>query len=150
MKHVAKILLILFAFTFLGVGIKLFFFPAHVAEKTVETAEGVVDQTLNADNAIANYEQFKDGYNGAKAMAQNIANSEKSIVDLKDWYGEADTWTKDMREEYAFLNQTMEGYKMQYQSIVKDYNSNSSKLNRNLFKDSDLPAELPLDYKEIK
>jgi hypothetical protein len=150
MKKSVKIILAIVALSFVGVLIKVLFFPAHVANKAVDTATGVVDQTLDADNAIANYEQFKDLYNGAKAQAQNIKNAEKSIEDLKALYGDPSTWTKDVREEYAFLKQNMDGYLMQYQSIVKEYNANSSKVNRSLFKDKDLPAELPLDYKELQ
>jgi uncharacterized protein YggE len=129
---------------------KIVFFPTHVANKAVDTAHGVVDKTLNADNAISNYEMFKDLYNSAKAQAQNIKNTQKSIDDLKAMYGDPSTWSKDIREEYNYLRQNLDGYLMQYQSIVKEYNSNSSKINRNLFKDKNLPSELPLDYTQLQ
>jgi len=125
-------------------------FPAHVADKAMDTAEGVVDQTLNANNALFNYENFKDLYNGAKAQKANIENTLKKMDDLKEMYGEPTEWTKDIREEHSFMKDTLSGYEMQYQSLVKEYNSDSSKLNRNLFKDNNLPEELPLDYSEIQ
>ncbi|WP_242289177.1 MULTISPECIES: hypothetical protein [unclassified Bacillus cereus group] len=150
MKTTFKIILTLFVLSFVGVAVKVIFFPAHVANKAVDTTTGVIDKTLNTDNALTNYEQFKDGYNGAKAMVQNIKNAEKSLKDIESLYGEPNTWTKDIRSKHSFLQQNIDGYLMQYQSIVKDYNSNSSKVNRNLFKDKNLPSELPVDYKELK
>jgi hypothetical protein len=133
-----------------GIVTKIAFFPTHVANKAVDTAHDVVDETLNADNAIANYEMFKDLYNGAKAQVQNIKNTQKSMDDLKEMYGDPSTWSEDIREEYNHLKQNLDGYLMQYQSIVKEYNSNSSKINRNLFKDKNLPSELPLDYTQLQ
>lgn len=149
-KTWAMIFGIVLLLTIAGIVVKVVFFPAHVADTAIDTAYGVVDQTLNANNALVNYEAFKDLYNGAKQQAANIKSAEQQIENLKATYGDPKTWTKDIREEHAFLQQNLEGYKMQYQSIVKQYNSDSSKLNRNLFKDKNLPAELPLDFKELQ
>jgi len=38
---------------------------------------------------------------------------------------------------------------MMYQKIVQEYNADSQKLNRNLFKSKSLPYMLPDDYKMI-
>lgn len=137
-------------FSIIGLLFKFVLFPFFVVDKASETAHGVVEKTLNADNALFNYENFKDLYNGAKQQVMNIQSTEASIQTLKDTYGEPSTWTKDIRYDYTFLNQSLEGYKQQYQRTVSDYNSDASKLNRNLFKDKNLPSELPLDYKELQ
>lgn len=150
-KFWAIIIAIGLFFSIGGCVAKLVLFPAHVANKAIDTAKGVVDQTLNANNALFNYENFKDLYNGAKAQAMNIVDVEKQIDELKVTYGEdAKEWPKDVRGDYAFLKQNIEGFKMQYQSLVKQYNSDSTKLNRNLFKDKGLPSELPLNYLELQ
>lgn len=141
---------ILIGFSILGLVVKFVLFPFFVADKVSETTHGVVEKTLNADNALSNYEQFKDLYNGAKQQAMNIQNAEESIAKIKETYGESTSWPEDIRDEYNFQNQTIEGYKQQYQRTVSDYNSNASKLNRNLFKDKNLPSELPLDYNELQ
>ncbi|MCL1700731.1 hypothetical protein [Lysinibacillus sp. Bpr_S20] len=138
------------AISIIGLVLKLLLFPLFVAEKASETTHGVVEQTLNADNALTNYEQFKDLYNGAKQQVMNIESTEKQIQQLKVTYGEPKDWSKDIRNENSFLNKTLEGYKQQYQRTVSDYNSNASKLNRNLFKDKNLPSELPLDYSQLQ
>lgn len=148
-KVVALVIGGFFAISVIGLLLKFLLFPLLVAEKVSETAHGVVEQTLNADNALSNYEQFKDLYNGAKQQSANIKSIEDQIQELKNMYGEPTEWSDGIREDYNFLNQTMEGHKQQYQRIISDYNSNASKLNRNLFKDSDLPSELPLDYNEL-
>lgn len=136
--------------TIIGIGVRVMFFPAHVADKAMDTAEGVVDQTLNADNALFNYENFKDLYNGAKSQKVNIDNANKQIAELKETYGEPTAWTEDIRKEHSHLKENIAGFEMQYQSLVKQYNSDSSKLNRNLFKDNELPSELPLDYNQLQ
>lgn len=114
------------------------------------TAHDVVKKTLDADNVLTNYEMYKDLYNGAKQQVVNIHNAEESMKHIKDTYGEPTTWPKDVRAQYDNYNQTLEGLKMQYNRTVSDYNSNSTKLNRNLFKDKNLPSELPLDYSQLQ
>jgi len=154
MKSLIKIwLLVLGMFVAIGVvGFigKVVLFPVHVLDKTAETGYGIVDKTLNADNAIFNYEQFHDLYQGAKQQAVNISNSKNQINNLQETYGEdASKYPKDVRNDLSFQQQTLEGYLLQYQKIVSEFNSNSKKLNRELFKAKELPYQLPLDYKEL-
>jgi len=141
----------LVAISVLGFVGKIILFPAKVAQNAADTAYGVVDKTLNADNALFNYENFHNMYQGAKQQVVNIKNNEKSLNSLKETFGEdTSKWSKDTRQEYYHIKQTIDGYKMQYESIVSRYNADSQKFNRNLFKDKDLPYELPLDYNQLK
>ena len=149
MKTGLKILGFVVALSFVGVLVKIVFFPAHVANQVVNTAQDAVDKTINADNAIFNYEQFKDQYNDAKAQIANIEQDKKDMENLKNTYGEPNTWTKDIRDQQQHFQENLDGHNMMYQSIVKEYNSNSSKINRKLFKDKNLPSELPLDYTQF-
>lgn len=151
MKIYFKIIGLLLLLGIAIAGIKIAFFPAHVANQAIDAGYGVVDKTLNADNILSNYEQFHDQYQGAKQQAMNIATGEKHLSSIKDMYGnDATKWTKDIRQDAEFTQQTIDGQIMQYQRIVSDYNSNSKKLNRNLFKDKGLPYELPLDYHNLQ
>jgi hypothetical protein len=130
---------------------KAILFPAKVANNVADTAIGVVDKTLNADNALFNYENFHNMYQGAKQQVVNIKNNEKSLTRLKETFGEdVSKWPKDTRQELYHTQQTIDGYKMQYERIASDYNADSKKFNRNLFKDKNLPFELPLDYTQLK
>jgi len=154
MKSIAKIWLavlgVVFIFGVVGFVGKAILFPVHVLDKTAETGYGIVDKTLNADNAIFNYEQFHDLYQGAKQQAMNITNCKNQINNLKETYGEdASQYPKYVRSDFAFQQQNLEGYLLQYQKIVSEFNSNSKKLNRELFKAKELPYQLPLDYNEL-
>lgn len=133
----------------IGLGILVSGIVLSVTMFVINSSKEVAEKTFDADHVIANYEQFKDDYNGAKAVAQNVKMAEESMSEIQEMYGEPDTWDKDTRKEYNFQKQTRDGLLMQYQSIVKTYNANSEKLNRNLFKDSDLPYALPLDISEL-
>lgn len=144
-----KIILSVLAVVGLLIGLKVFGFFGFLFGTAEQSTRDVVKQTLDADLVIANYEQFKDDYNGAKAVAQNVKMAEASMDEIREMYGEPDTWDKDTRKEYNFQKQTRDGLLMQYQSIVKTYNANSEKLNRNVFKDSDLPYTLPLEISEL-
>lgn len=154
LKSATKIWLIVIAvFLFLAVGgfvLKAVLFPVHVAKTVLNTGTNIIDKTLDANNVIFNYENFKDMYNNSKAQVMNIVNTQKTMQGIKDTYGEPKTWSKDIRSDFAFQQSNLDGFMMQYQSIVKQYNSDSSKLNRKIFKDNKLPSELPLDYKELQ
>lgn len=139
------ICLILFLFFLNLIGIFSFF-----TDQVTDTAAGVVDQTLDADNVLTNYEQFKDDYHNAKAVAENVRTAEASMQEIKDMYGDPANWTESIRKEYNFNKQTRDGILMQYQAIVKTYNANSEKLNRNLFKDKNLPYQLPLNIADLQ
>jgi len=143
-------LAIIFSLGFISAGLGLITLPGHVASNSVQTAHDVVDKTINVNNALFNYEEFFNKYEGVKMEVINIKNTEKSIQTLKDTYGEdATKWPKDVRGDYSNLQQNIEGYKMMYQKIVQEYNADSQKLNRNLFKSKSLPYMLPDDYKLI-
>lgn len=134
--------------------LKIIFFPAHLANAVVDaatnTTTGVINKTLNANNALFNYENFHNMYQGAKQQVININNAEQQINQLKQTFGEPTKWDKDTKAQYNLLLQNVDGYKMQYNRIVSDYNADSKKLNRDLFKDRSLPYELPLDYKQLQ
>ena len=109
-------LAIIFSLGFISAGLGLITLPGHVASNSVQTAHDVVDKTINANNALFNYEEFFNKYEGAKIQATNIKNTEKAIQTLKDTYGEdAIKWSKDVRNDYSNLQQNIEGYKMMYQ-----------------------------------
>jgi DNA repair ATPase RecN len=150
MKAVAKIWLwvigIIALMSVMGLAAKFLLFPLFIANQVSDTAHGVVKKTINADNVLRNYEQFKDLYNGAEQQVMNIKNAQGDIDNFKQTYGtDVTKYNDEAQKQLEFLNQTLQGYKQQYQRTVADYNSNASKLNRNLFKDRNLPSSLPLD-----
>jgi len=150
MKIWGVILLVFLGLSIIGIITKVVLFPTHVANKALDASYGIVDKTVNADNILFNYENFHNMYQGAIQQSNNIINTEKSIETLKQTYGNNPTqWPKDVRSELSHQQQTLQGYQAQYQRIKSDYNADSQKLNRNLFKEKSLPYMLPDDYKMI-
>lgn len=134
-----------------GVACNIISIPFFVANKAADGTKTIISRTLDGDNILFQYEHFFDMYEGAKQQAANIKKQETSLEDLKVTYGEdALKWPKDVRQDSAFIRETISGLNMQYQSIVARYNADSSKLNRKLFKDKSLPYELPLDINELE
>lgn len=145
MKLYLKVLMWLVIGSVALLGIRIVLFPLFVADKVVDTAQGVVAKTMNADNALFNYELFHDLSQGVKQAEANIRAQDQAIATLTVTYGEdALKWPKDVRERYAFINETKQGYITQYNRLAGDYNAQSRKLNRNLFRDKGLPHEIPL------
>ena len=130
--------------------VKIVVLPLFVADQVVESGKGVVSKTLDSDNVIFNYENFHNLYQGAKQQAANIQNTDKSIQNLKDTYGEPSTWNEETQKENQHLQENKDGYLLMYQKIVSEYNADSAKLNRKLFKDKNLPAELSQDYTQLQ
>jgi hypothetical protein len=125
--------------------------PFHAASATVDTAHGIIDKTLNADNALYNYEHFYDLYNDAKKQVVNIRAAQAAIEQMKRDYGADMTqWSKSQQEDYSLQQSNIQGYVQMYNSIVSRYNSDSEKANRALFKAHNLPETLPLDWHDFE
>jgi hypothetical protein len=107
-----------------------------------QTAKDVVQKTLNADNVIQNYEWFKEQYNDYLAINVKIANADTSVAHFVRDAGNRKDWSFEDKNEYSRLNSIADGLKYQRADIVGKYNARSKMLNRELFKTSDLPAEL--------
>ena len=83
---------ILFVFFFGVLGFTLFFGVLGVATgvvslpfRVLHQANRIIDKTIDADNAIYNYEYFKKVCQEIKAQGQIIARAEMSIAILGDY-----------------------------------------------------------------
>lgn len=106
------------------------------------TAKDIIQKTLNADNVLANYEWFKQQYNDYLAINKKIAESDSSVSKFERNAGARTNWTFEDKNEHSRLSSISDGLKYQKADIVAKYNARSKMLNRELFKTSDLPAEL--------
>lgn len=114
-------------------------FPVHTAGNMVKTAYDANDQVINANNAIYNYEWFKQKkadidatkrqYTAAKA---NYESYHLSLGDRKDW-------TFEDKTEDARLNAVVLGLQTNLESQIGDYNARASMATRNIFEDHVLP-----------
>lgn len=57
-----KIFWYIMLFILIATWLKILFFPVKVINNTIQTWYDVIDKTINADNAIYNYEWFKQKY----------------------------------------------------------------------------------------
>jgi hypothetical protein len=96
---------------------------------------GVAHRTLDADNIIFNYEQFFDVSERHKAKVRDIGAHQELVALAKD---EGD------RKELTRLRMELAALKSSCRALASEYNADSSKLNRRIFKDNDLPHTLAL------
>lgn len=105
-------------------------------------ASGVAERTFNADNMIHNYEWFKRQYQDVQAIGVKIGAAEASLASFEQSAGARSTWKFEDRQEWARLNNVLLGLRGQRAQMVAEYNAKTQMANRNLFRTSDLPAEL--------
>jgi hypothetical protein len=96
---------------------------------------GVANRTLDADNIIFNYEQFYDVSEQFKARTADIATHTELVATAK---------SEDDKVELRRLRMEFAALKSSCRSMASEYNADSQKLNRSIFKSNDLPHTLPL------
>lgn len=135
-------ILCLIVISFAGLGLKVLLFPVNTFVKSVDTAYGVVDKTLNADNAIYNYEWFKtqEAY-----IRQCLRNEQIADEELKNYVamlpGEREKWTREDKQEEASLRNSYYALQKLTNKAMEDYNARTSMANRVIFKDN-LPSNI--------
>ena len=121
---------------------------ALLGPKTVTTqissAGEVIEKTYDADNAIYNYEWFKQQEADIRATEKQVRNMRDSLTEYKDMYGEPKEWDYQTRQDYNSLNTKYVGQKNYYEELVEDYNARASMANREIFQD-----KLPLHVDKI-
>lgn len=147
MKEFAIILGAFMAIVAIGIGvffIRVALLPARVAENTITTTEGVIDQTLTADNAIYNYEWFKQQYEDIQAIEKKIVIAEEKVISFEESAGPRSEWTFEDKNEHARLSSVQQGLESQYEDAVATYNARSQMANRNIFKDGLIPQTIEI------
>lgn len=120
-------------------GIRILFFPVHVVDNVVSTAHDAIDKTINADNAIYNYEWFKARYEEIEATKTQISNTKETLDSFLASAWERKNWTFEDKTEYTRLNTVYLGQKNYLESLIAEYNARSKMANRSIFRDGILP-----------
>jgi hypothetical protein len=120
-----------------GIILKVVFFPVNTATKLIDTAYGVQDKTLNADNAIYNYEWFKQQKEDIDALGRKYQNAGESYDSYLDTISGEKTF--EDKTEIARLNTVKLGIKNQLEQAIADYNARTKMANRAIFQNSILP-----------
>lgn len=109
--------------------------PAKTVTTQIDSAGNIIDQTYDAENAIYNYEWFKQRYEDIQATETKISNTKVNMEDYRDLYGNASEWDWQTKQGYNSLNTVYLGQQNYYEEIVADYNARSNMANREIFKD---------------
>jgi hypothetical protein len=125
----------------IGVGIifKVVFFPVKVIQNEIQTGYDTVDKTINADNAIYNYEWFKQTYEDINALKNQLDNASSLADSFKAEAGDRSKWTFEDKQESARLDSIKLGLQNRVEQVVANYNARAKMANRNIFQNSILP-----------
>jgi hypothetical protein len=141
MKNFLTGLAIVLVLVFGGIAIKSLLFPVHVANKLVQTAYDATNKTLNADNAIYNYEWFKQQLEDINGAKEKYNNAYQAVLDYKaELPTDRKEWYREDVEEYNRLNSVANGTKQYVVDLVANYNARTKMANRAIFQDSILPS----------
>jgi len=135
MKNMILIILLIIFIPVAIYGVKIAFFPVKVVASQIDSGYDIIDKTYKAENAIYNYEWFKDMYEKIKATEIQIDNTQIEMTVYKEDYGTTDTWDWQTKQDYSQLRTTHLGQKNYYELLVADYNAKSKQAHRNIFKD---------------
>jgi hypothetical protein len=139
MKEIFYVICFIIAITFVGLIGRIVFFPVNTAERLIDTAHQSQSKTLNADNAIYNYEYFKKQKEDIDAVNQKLFIARGAASSFKDEAGDRSKWTFEDKTEYSRLNSVSQGIESQLKDMIADYNAKSNMANRAIFKDSIVP-----------
>lgn len=145
MKYVGYAVVFLFGFFIIwgiGLALNVVSLPFHAASNTVQMGHDVIDKTLNADNAIYNYEWFKQQYQDIQVAKQQYAVAVETENAFKESAGPRSEWTFEDKTEAARLASVTLGLKQQIIQRTEDYNARAKMASRNIFEDGVLPQVL--------
>ena len=118
---------------------KILFFPVNTINKQIETAYGIQNKTINAENAIYNYEWFKQQYQDIQTTKAQLDNASIAVDLFKKEAGDRNNWTFEDKNEASRLESIKLGLKNNLEKTINDYNARASMANRKIFEDKLLP-----------
>jgi len=125
-----------------GVGafvLRIVMFPVNTASKLIDTAYDAQNKVLNADNAIYNYEWFKQKHQDIQASKKQLVNARVSYEAFTQSAGERKDWTFEDKTEDSRLRTVVLGLENHLETQIADYNARASMATRNIFEDHVLP-----------
>ena len=125
--------------------------PVHAVSNVIDTGHGIIDKTINADNAIYNYEWFKQQHEDIIAIENKIEMANLSVTVFEDSAGSTrSTWTFEDKTEDARLRSVYQGLKSQHEDMVAQYNARAKMANRNIFLDGKIPGFIQIGAQFLK
>lgn len=141
MKYILWFIGAVIAFAVVSGVLRIVLFPVNTATKLIDTAYDAQNKVLNADNAIYNYEWFKQKYQDIEAAKKQLTNNQQAFVNFQLGLPEDRTkWGFEDKGEYARLLSVVTGSQNYIASLIADYNARASMATRNIFEESVLPS----------
>ncbi|MDF2881699.1 MAG: hypothetical protein K0R54_2256 [Clostridiaceae bacterium] len=142
LKTTFYVILITAFLLFGGLAIKMIWFPVNTVQQSVDTAYEVVDKTMTGENAIANYEWFKE----QEAYIRQCVKNEQISQEEYDLYvsmlpTDRTTWDRQDKDEEGSLRNSLYALQKLTNKAMEDYNARASMENRAIFKDN-LPSNI--------
>lgn len=109
----------------------------------------VLDEVMQPQNIIQNYEWFELTYNDALALDRQIKGAKLQIGAFEESAGDRSDWDRVDKTEHARLNAILQGLRQQRDSVIADYNARSNLLTRSIFKGTNLPYQLSIIEDQI-
>lgn len=132
----------LIAVPFIGLGLKVVFFPVHSVSKGVDTAYEITNRTMNGENAIYNYEWFKRQAESIESLYKKEERAQADVLRFKsELPSEREKWSREDKTEYDRLQAISTGLSNQLNDAIAEYNARSSMANRAIFKE-ELPSNI--------
>jgi hypothetical protein len=140
MKYVGYIVGGLVLLTVFSIAFSVIFYPMHTASNLVNTAYDAQDKVINADNAINNYEWFKQQKADIDASKKQLDIARRALTDFEEAAGDRGTWTFEDKTEDNRLRHVVLGLETNLTNQIEDYNARASMATRNIFEDRVLPS----------
>jgi len=121
--------------SFVGSLFRLISLPFLQFGAQVNTNEGIIQKTYNADNALYNYHWFQERKAALEALDLTIVQSQASLKDFEAAAGARSGWTFEDKTEDSRLRAVVLGQQSQYNSLAKEYNAHANEVDRAIFKD---------------
>lgn len=113
----------------------------------VNRPAAVMNEVLDKDNIIYNYQWYFDTFNACKSLDKKIITAEDDVTTFEEQMKGTprNEWGFTNTGEYSRLQSVVTGLKNQRADLAGEYNSRSSQATRNWFKNNKLPATIPID-----
>lgn len=128
-----------FLLTVVGVPLTYCSMAANVATAPA----GVISATMRPENIIANYEWFRDQYRDIQSFGVRVEVAKRARDTFaRDLGADRSRWEAEDRLRYGQLQDNLNGLQSQRARMIETYNARTSMLNRNLFRGTDVPAQI--------
>lgn len=118
--------------------------PLFKLQTQVNSAQGIINKTYDPNNAIYNYDWFKERYQAIQAIDTQIQQAQDAETSYNDALPkDRTTWGYAQQTESARLHSVVLGLQNEKQQMVAEYNARAEEANRNIFQNN-LPTFIQL------